>query len=253
MKVYYINSEVHKVSLQIACQKARTLIEFDKNIKTVTFLLGQKSQFNLLYPLGFTKKQVDKQKIATSNGLCVQFQTLKTYHPNYIFGNNKSSEILISVLIPPKYLYRYEDYSDIAYWIIVPWTLSENESFLSIHEAEDCENGNLLNPPSDVDYKVANALDWLFRTSFPNEGYHHPNDENRLKNIAVKLRDMQVPVEYDSIVYYCLHHNFIPSSARKTADYIMRAQSHSMRISDLYSGLERIINAPRNNNLDEQE
>lgn len=48
------------------------------------------------------------------------------------------------------------------------------------------------------------------------------------------------------MVYYCLNHGSIPSSVRKTADNIIRAQSHPMQISDPCSDIENIINTELN-------
>lgn len=246
MKVYYVNSKQwNKGDVLKAFAKVKDLIHANKSIKTITFLVGQKSQYNMFETLGFSPKQIANQGFSTTDGYAIQFRTLKTYHPDYVFGNNAPNEILVSICIPPKNLYLFEDYSNIAYWLIVPWAMDENESFLSVHEAEDCETGISYPAPRALEGRVANAIDWLKATSFPNEGYHHPNDENRLKNIAVKLKRMRISVEYDLIVYYCLNHGFIPSAARKTADYIMRAQSHPMQIRDSYNNLESIINAPR--------
>lgn len=246
MKVYYVNSPQWRESdVATAFAKVGNLIRNNSNIKTITFLVGQQSQFAMLAPLGFTSRQIANKGFTTSDGYKIEFRTIKTYHPDYVFANNAPSEILISICIPPQNLYQFEDYSNIVYWVVVPWTITENEEFLSVHEAEDCETGEIWTAPADVDDRLANAIDWLYDTSYPNEGYHHPNDENRLKNIAVKLKKMRVPVGYDLIVYYCLNHGFIPSAARKTADYIMRAQSHPMQIRDPYGNLESIINAPR--------
>lgn len=246
MKVYYVNSPQWLESdVATAFAKVGNLIRNNSNIKTITFLVGQQNQFNMLATLNFAQKLISNQGFTTSDGYHIQFKTLRNYHPDYLFAGRMPSEILIPVCVPPQSLYQFEDFSNIAYWVIVPWTLEENESFLSVHEAEDCETGISSPAPRELDGRVANAIDWLKETSYPNEGYHHPNDENRLKNIAVKLKKMRVPVGYDLIVYYCLNHGFIPSAARKTADYIMRAQSHPMQLRDPYGNLESIINTPR--------
>lgn len=38
------------------------------------------------------------------------------------------------------------------------------------YEAEDCETGEIWTVPAEVDDRVANAIDWLYDTSYPNEG-----------------------------------------------------------------------------------
>lgn len=247
MEVYYVNSmQWQEDDVIRAFAKVKELIRANRSIKTITFLVGQQSQFSMLAPLGFTQRQISHRGFSTADGYRVQFHTLRTYHPNYVFVNQQPSEILIPVCISPKDIYKFEDYSDIAYWVIVPWTIDENVGFLSVHRGKDCENGNEWAAPEEVDYRVANAIDWLYGTSYPNEGYHHPNDEDRLKNVAVSLKRMRIPVEYNSIVYYCLNNGFVPSAARKTADYIIRAQSHPMQLRDTYN-LANMINVQRNN------
>lgn len=246
MKVYYVNPSLcQEQDVVGAYTKVLQLLSEDSNVRTITFLVGQQTQFSILAPLGFKNKQISDQGFSTNAGIHVQFKTLRNYHSNYVFSGQKPSEILVPIYISQLKLYQFEDYTNIAYWIIVPWTIAENKSFLSIHEAEDCTTGVLYPIPDILDVRVANALDWLKETSYPNEGYHHPNDENRLKNIAVKLRKMNIPIDYDAVVYYAYHHGFVLSAARKTADYFVKAQNYSMKISDLYSNLESVINAPR--------
>lgn len=246
MKVYYVNSAVHKPNDVLdAFIKALELVQVDKSIKTITLLITQQSHIGLLSPIESLAPVKINQGFTTSDGYHILFRTLKTYHPQYLSGNSHPSEILIPVCIRPEDLYQFEDYSNIACWIIIPWLLSEYKSFLSIHEAIDCKTGNRCPSPDALDERVANALDWLRETSNPDEGYFHSLDEDRLKNIAVKLRKMHIGVDYNEIVYYCLHHGYCPSSARKTAEYFVRAQTHSMKLRDTYDNLEQFINTPR--------
>ena len=119
MKVYYVNSmQWSEDDVLRAFAKVKELIRADKNIKTITFLVGQQSQFDMLSPLKFTQRQISNRGFSTADGFRVQFQTLRTYHPNYVFVNQQPSEILIPICIPPQDLYKFEDYSEIAYWII---------------------------------------------------------------------------------------------------------------------------------------
>ena len=54
MNVFYVNSAVHQAQDVVeAFEKVRDLVRGDRNIKTITFLVGQQNQFNMLAPLKF--------------------------------------------------------------------------------------------------------------------------------------------------------------------------------------------------------
>lgn len=61
----------------------------------------------------------------------------------------------------------------------------------------------------NVDERVINAIEWLKTTSSPNEGYHHPNDENRLHIMANALAHYKVPLDHDGVEYITTWFNTI--------------------------------------------
>ena len=246
MKVYFVSTKNnHAEELVAAFRKATELVMSDRNIMTITFLCGQKSHLNELAVLGFSPKDIANNTLVTEDGYRIQFRTVKTYKPNNKFAGNEPSEILIAVGIYPETLCLYEDYTELAYWVVIPQNIEAYNSFFSIWEAEDCTSSVVCSSPSELDNRIANAVDWLKATSFPNEGYNHPLDEDRLKNAAVTLKRMGINVVYDQVVYYCLHNGFRPSAARKTAEYFVRAQTHRMVLRDKDTSLKRRFNMPR--------
>lgn len=226
MQVHYLNHDYFQTGdTKLATRYAAKLMKEDKALKVVTFLVLSQHQYEpFLGEMGFTVKEFKAHGFPYKDGR-IQIHTVKTYNPNYLFAGRKPSEILIAVGIPPVELIKYEDRSDIAHCIVVPWTLEENREFLSIYAAVDIETGNAYQKPLEADERIVNAIGWLKWTSYSNEGYHHPNDSMRLHQMANAIRKYKVPVDYASVVYCGMHNGLIPSAARKTADAFVKAQS----------------------------
>lgn len=231
MKIFYLNRErFEKGDTTAALKFALHLAKQDKDINTISLLVLQQQQYEpFLGEIGF-KPIHYKNHEANITGYKIQIHTVKTYNPEYRFQGHPQSEILIAVGVPSRDLIRFEDYSNIKYWIIVPWLLKENKEWLSIFEAEDIETTLPLSLPNAADERIANAIGWLKKTSYPNEGYHHPSDEDRLHQMANAIKHFKVPFDYASTVYCALHHGLIPSAARKTAEAFLRAQSRAFVI-----------------------
>lgn len=231
MKVYYLNHEKFQTGDTIkALQFAIKLAKKNKGIDTITLLVYQQHQYEtFLSEVGF-KPSHYKNHVANIDGYKVQIHTVKTYHPDYWFANHPQSEILVAVGVPPKQMEQFEDYSNIKYWIVVPWLLDENREWLSIFEAKDIETDQTMQTPNMVDERIANAIGWLRETSYPNEGYHHPLDEDRLHQMANAVKHYKVPFDYASTVYCGLHNGLIPSAARSTAEAFLRAQRRAFVI-----------------------
>lgn len=231
MKVYYLNRErFEKGDTTTALRFALRLAKEDKGIDTITLLVLQQHQYEpFLGEIGF-KPIHFKNHVANVAGYKVQIHTVKTYSPDYQFQGHPQSEILIAIGVPPKDLERFEDFSNIKYWIIVPWLMNENKEWLSIFEAEDIESGKCVDAPQPADDRIVNAIGWLRETSYPNEGYHHPLDEDRLHQMSNAITHYKVPFNYASTVYCGLHNGLIPSAARNTAETFLRAQGRAFAI-----------------------
>lgn len=225
MDVHYINHEhFQEGDTKMATRFAAKLFHKNKALKVITYLVYTQTQYEpFLGEMGFKPADYKNHVFLLQNGQ-IQIHSIKTYKPDYLFEGREPSEVLIAVGVPPVELQRYEDKSNIAHCIIVPWLLDENKEFLSIYEAEDIETGARFPKPEETDSRIINAIRWLKSTSYPNEGYHHPNDELRLHQMANALKMYHVPVNYPSIVYGAMHNGLIPSAARKTADAFLRAQ-----------------------------
>lgn len=231
MKVFYLNrARFEKGDTTTALKYALGLAKQDKGIDTITLLVLQQQQYDFfLSEIGFQPVHF-KNHVANIAGYKIQIHTVKTYSPDYQFQEHPQSEILIAVGVPPKDLISFEDFSNIKYWIIVPWLMDENAEWLSIFEAVDLETGQCVAAPNSADVRILNAIAWLRETSYPNEGYHHPLDEDRLHQMANAIKHYKVPFDYASTVYAGLHNGLIPSAARKTAEAFMKAQDRKYAI-----------------------
>ena len=247
MQVHYLNHKrFQEGDTKLATEYAAKLIKEDPALKIVTYLVFTQTQYEpFLGEMGFSAKDYKNHGYSFSDGK-LQIHTIKTYDPSYLFVGQKPSEILIAVGLPPEGLLKYEDKSNIAHCIIVPWILDENREFLSIHEAKDIQTGEKYPKPADPDERILNAIGWLKNTSYPNEGYHHPNDSERLHKMANAIKKNHVPVDYASIVYCGIHNGLIPSAARKTADAFIRAQTRLFAVErdTNYALMKQIMSQP---------
>lgn len=234
-QLYYLNHErFEKGDTTKAFQYAVKLIKENKDIDTVTFLVYQQNQYEpFLGEMGFTAQQI-KTHGFNINGLKVQIHTIKTYKPNYRFAGEPKQELLIAVGVPPKDLEQFIDKSRVKYWIIVPWVLSENVQFLHVHEAVDFENGEKIVMQCEIDTRIKGAIEWLKATSYPNEGYHHPLDENRLKSMANAIKELNIPFEHDSLLHYCINNGLTNDAALKTIEYFEKAQQRKFHVDGGY-------------------
>ena len=231
MQLHYLNHEhFQSGDTKLATRYASKLMQGDSALKIVTFLVYTQQQYEpFLGEMGFKPNDYKAHGYALKDGR-LQIHTVKTYNPDYLFAGREPSEILIAVGVPPAELMRYEDKSNIAHCIIVPWTLDENREFLSIYEAQNIETGDCYPKPEEADARIGNAIDWLKATSYPNEGYHHPLDEDRLHQMSNAIKHYKIPFNYASTVRCGLDHGLIPSAARKTADAFQRAQTRAFAI-----------------------
>lgn len=231
MQVHYLNHErFQEGDTKLATKYAAKLMKEDSSLKIVTFLVYSQHQYEpFLGEMDFSAQDFKNHGYALKDGR-LQIHTVKTYNPDYLFAGREPSEILIAVGVPPEEMIRFEDKSNIAHCIIVPWTLDENKEFLSIYEAKDIITGVAFPKPADADERIVNAIGWLRETSYPNEGYHHPLDVDRLHQMANAIKHYKVPFDYAATVYCGLHHGLIPSAARNTAEAFLRAQGRAFAI-----------------------
>lgn len=235
-QLYYLNHERFEPGdTKKAFEFAIQLIKKNKDVDTITFLVYQQHQYEpFLGEMGFTRQQIQAHMFNV-NGIKIQIHTVKTYHPNYIFSGEPNRELLIAVGVPPKSLEEFIDKSRVKYWIIVPWIMDENEQFLKIFEAKNFETNEQITFEYEIDTRIKGAIEWLKATSYPNEGYHHPNDENRLKDMANAIKNYHIPFEHDALIHYCIHNGLLYDSACKTVEYFEKAQNRKFHVDSPYN------------------
>lgn len=114
MEVYYLNKERFEKGDTIkGLQFALKLSKDDPNIDTITFLVLQTNQYGpFLGELGVSEK-VLKSHLSKCGKYKVQFHTVKTYDPCYVFAGQGAKEILVAVGVPSKYIEKFEDKSNV--------------------------------------------------------------------------------------------------------------------------------------------
>lgn len=230
-QLYYLNhGRFEKGDTTKAFRFATKLMKENKDVDTITFLVYQQNQYEpFLGEMGFSSKQIREHGFIV-NGLTVQIHTVKTYRPSLFFSGEKNRELLIAIGVPPKELEQFIDKSRVKYWILVPWTMAGNEQFLQIHQGIDLDSGEQIVMDYEIDPRIKGAIEWLKHTSFPNEGYHHPLDEKRLKSMANAINLFNIPFEHNSLINYCMHNGLLYEAAAKTVEYFEKAQNRIFAI-----------------------
>lgn len=229
-KSFYIKNEhYNKVDFKKALKFATNLHKEDSTIGRIVILVYTKNQYQLIQPL-FSEKTI-KQGALSLNGIVFKFDTLKTYTPP---SYSDKRDIVMIVGISPSDIQKFEDEYKIKYFIYVPWILEECLSWLRAHTATDITSQEVLKPEFPIDPIVQKAIDWLKSTSFPNEGFHHPLDEDRLKSVSNALHEMNIPIEGESIIKYCHENDILYKSAYKMIEFFQKAKTTRFRTLNNY-------------------
>lgn len=230
-EIYYVNhSKFQKGDVQKAWKYAANLLKKDSNIDRITILVYTSNQYTpfVAKELGIALKWCKRHTLPNRIGKTIEVHTVKTYSPGYLFQGSPNCELLIAVAIPPNEMEKLVDYSRAKYWIVVPWTMAECQSFLSINEAIDIDTKEAINAQYIVDDRIKGAIRWLMATFFPNEGYYHPNDMERLRKMANAIKHYNVPFERDSMINYCIHNGMCYDSALKTYEVFEKAHRRKL-------------------------
>lgn len=223
-KSFYIKNECYsKVDFEKALKFAINLFKEDSTIGRIVILVHTKKQYQLIQPL-FTEKTM-KQEALFSSGVALKFDTLKTYTLNY--GDKR--DIVVIVGISPSDIQKFEDEYKIKYFIYVPWIMEECLSWLRAHTATEITSQEVLEPESPIKPTVQKAIDWLKSTSFPNQGFHHPLDKDRLKSVSNALHEMNIPIESESIIKYCHENSILYGAAYKMIEFFQKAKTTRLR------------------------
>ncbi len=228
---FYIKAEQYnKTNFEKALKFAINLHKEDSTIGRIVILVYTKNQYELIKP-SFSDKMI-KQGALSSNGLVFKFDTLKTYIPPS-YGDKR--DIVVIVAISPLDIEKLEDEYKIKYFIYVPWNMKECLSWLRAHTAIEIASQEVLNPEYPINSTVQKAIDWLKDTSFPNEGFHHPLDEDRLKSVSNALREMNIPIEDESIIKYCHENGILYNAAYKMIEFFQKAKTTHLRTRNDYN------------------
>ncbi|MCD7849299.1 MAG: hypothetical protein LUH63_05895 [Parabacteroides sp.] len=171
-----------------------------------------------------------KQGAISLEGIVFKFDTIKTFSP--VHGEKR--DIVIIVGISPLEIRKFEDEYKIKYFVYVPWNIEECISWLRAHSATEILSQKKLEPHNPIDKKVEKAIDWLKGTSFPNEGFHHPLDEDRLKSVSNALHELNISIEAESIMKYCHENGILYKAAYKMIDFFQKAKTTRLRTRDNY-------------------
>lgn len=229
MEFYYLNKvQYSKGDIDKTFGFAYKYIEENPCISCVTFLVSTKSQYDFLESL-FSAQQL---KVGTFKvgRFKVQIRTVRTYVPDYCFEGHEPSEVLIAIAVTPKDLAKFEEKSNIKACFIVPWTLDEYIDFLKVREAKDMETKEPF-IVADVDERVKNAIGWHKQVAYPNEEYIHPNDRDKLYDMANALSFLHVPLDLVTVENCAKHLGLSPSSSHITAEAFVKAQSRKLPVS----------------------
>lgn len=228
-KCFYIENEYYsKENFEKALGFSLKLLKKDSTIGRIVILVQTKNQNELIQPL-FTKKMV-KQGAISLDGIVFKFDTIKTFSPTY--GDKR--DIVIVVGISPLEIRKFEDEYIIKYFVYVPWNMEECISWFRAHSATEIVSQKISEPQNPIDKRVEKAIDWLKDTSFPNEGFHHPLDEDRLKSVSNALHEMNISIEAESIIKYCHENGILYEVAYKMIDFFLKAKTTRLRTRNNY-------------------
>lgn len=229
-EVYYVSQQPYSIDcLKRAVVKALQIKKSDDSVKTIVIMVPTASQFSLLTELFSSTDIKNRCYHFEKENVGIRLETVKTYSVPV-----SSNQILIPLCVNPKDLFQFEDEWCAQYWIIVPWIMSEMESWLKVHSAKDVSNGEIIANDFLLDAKVQNGIEWLKATSFPNEGFNHPLDYNRLKCMANAIAECGLNITYESVLYYCLNHDINHDGGRKIADAFVKAQTRKFKTDGNY-------------------
>ena len=235
MRMYYINHNVfHKGDVKKAWIFASQLLSQYPYIDTITLLVYQSHQFEsfIQNELGINVKQCKEHIYSNKIGKKIQIHTIRSYSPKDILSDERGRELLIIIGVPTNNLKEFLNKSRVEFWIIIPWLLEENAQLLRIYNAIDIDTNEPIQSSCNLDERVKNAIEWIKDTSYPNERFLHPYDEDRLRQMANALAHYKVPFEYEAVVSYCIGHNIIATSAFQIAEYFSKAKHRKFATMD---------------------
>lgn len=231
-KVYYINKESSKDAVELAIAKALAIVAQSKSeYKSVLLLFSTYSVADEILDGVLPDDAIRNHRMHWDDPNCgLLIESVKTY-------NFSNKHILVPILVSEKELQKFEDEWAPRQWVVLPQSVSLMEKWLKVHSAVDVESKEMIRKEDDfaLDNRVINGIEWLWATSYPNEGFTHPLDLNRLKCMANALAANHVELDYYAVLYYCITHQITHKGGRLIADGFVKAQSRKFKTDGNYT------------------
>lgn len=225
MFFYIENKQYSKTDFEKALEFAKNVLTEDSEIDRIVVLVQAKNKYNLIRSLSTPKSL---EKCFSSNDINIKFDTISTYIP----AHDNIRDVVIIVGISPLRIQKIEDEYKVKYLIYIPLNMKECISWLREHEAIEISTNKKLEPQFPIKSNVKKAIDWLKETSFPNEGFDHPLDKDRLKALSNVLYELDIPIEGESIIKYCHEIGISYESAYKIRYFFQKAKTIRFRINN---------------------
>ena len=227
-KVYYTDKETNEGTIKTVLTKALDLIEKEDEINSIILLFPTLSVADDVLANILPELTRGNRSLHSNNPSCgIRVETLKNYSANFL-------HILIPFYVSERDFSIIEDEWYARIWIVAPYDFSAMENWLRVHSAENVKTGETITLDSSLDERVINGIEWLWATSFPNEGFIHPLDSNRLKCMANALAAKNVPLDYYAVLHYCITHKINHDGGRKIADHFVKAQTRKFKTDGNY-------------------
>ena len=86
-----------------------------------------------------------------------------------------------------------------------------------------------------MDIILKASLDWINSIAFPNAGFDHPNDENKVKCAARALDKMGVVIDSQEVIDYCRELGMPQESIDKIVDWYSRPKNLRLKDAMIFS------------------
>lgn len=86
-----------------------------------------------------------------------------------------------------------------------------------------------------MDKMLKASLDWINANAFPDAGFVHPNDENKVKCAALALKDLGVAIDKQEVISYCNELGMPQDSIDKIVDWYGRSNGLRLKYGMRFS------------------
>lgn len=79
------------------------------------------------------------------------------------------------------------------------------------------------------------SLDWINANVFPDAGFVHPNDENKVKCAALAFKELSIAIDKQEVIAYCNDLGMPQESIDKIVDWYGRSNGLHLKYGMRYS------------------